>query len=97
MTQQDSLSRIENKSEVEAYLAQIKYALEDSHTEIVFQPYRRSDKSRAERYTNGFTVRDLFPRVQLLNSDTEFNHMVFVMSFHYAEHKFTARDFPYKK
>jgi hypothetical protein len=61
MTHQDSLSRIENKSEVEAYLARIKYALENSHTEIKFQRNRIIDASRDEQYTNEFTVHDLFP------------------------------------
>lgn len=36
-------------------------------------------------------------RVQHLSSDTEPKHFVFVMSFHYAEYKFSDGDFPYKK
>lgn len=148
MTEQECKSRIENKSEVEAYLAKIKYALGDSHTKINFQPQRGCDALRDEQYTNGFTVHDLFPnddpkvilrqellkldaenyketvkdinypaksemrvygrnyngkdvyikvRAELMDGNAGNNNTVLVMSFHYAEHTFTARDFPYKK
>ena len=58
---QQEISRIESKFEVEAYLERLKYALKDNHVELKFQENRRVDDSRDERFTNRFTVNDLFP------------------------------------
>ena len=33
----------------------------------------------------------------ILNSATDYSHLVFIMSFHFAEHHFSEEDFPYKQ
>ena len=94
----DTQTRNESRLEVQTYLQILNYALEHGAT-ITFQENRKVDLNRNIRYTNRYTISDLFPnenptsdvyiklRVELL---TEFgNHTVFVMSFHYAEKPFT--------
>lgn len=53
-------ARIESALEVQAYLQDLKYALEHGAT-VTFQMERRVDQNRDVRYTNKFTVADLFP------------------------------------
>ena len=53
--------RIEKKEEVEAYIAKIIYALGNSRAQIIFQKERKSDQNRDPRYTNKYTVAELFP------------------------------------
>ena len=53
-------SRIESDTEVKDYIAKIKYAL-DNGAEINFQEKRQVDENRNIKYTNGYTVRALFP------------------------------------
>lgn len=53
-------SRIESALEVQAYLQDLKYALEHGAT-VTFQMERRVDQNRDVRYTNKFTIADLFP------------------------------------
>lgn len=53
-------ARIETELEVTAYLADLKYAL-DHGAQLTFQQDRRVDEKRDMRYTNRFTVADLFP------------------------------------
>ena len=53
-------ARIENRLEVDAYLAQLKYALEHD-CKLSFQEDRDVDKRRDIHYTNRFTIADLFP------------------------------------
>lgn len=55
-----TVSRIESEAEVGAYIAKMKYAL-DHGAQINFQEKRRVDDSRDEKYTNGYTIRTLFP------------------------------------
>ena len=52
--------RIESRLEVSTYLAQLKYALNNGAT-ISFQRFRKIDGGRDERYTNDFTMNELFP------------------------------------
>lgn len=53
-------TRIESELEVQSYLQNLRYALSHGAT-ISFQAERWVDKSRDVRYTNQFTVADLFP------------------------------------
>lgn len=53
-------SRIESALEVQAYLQDLKYALEHGAT-VTFQMERRVDQNRDVHYTNKFTIADLFP------------------------------------
>ena len=53
-------ARIENRLQVDAYLAQLKYALEHD-CKLSFQEDRDVDKRRDIHYTNRFTIADLFP------------------------------------
>lgn len=59
MTQETS-ARIEKEVEVKAYLQDLKYALENG-AEILFQAERLVDKKREVKYTNQYTVNQLFP------------------------------------
>lgn len=53
-------ARIESVLEVQAYLQDLKYALDHGAT-VTFQMERRVDQNRDVHYTNKFTVADLFP------------------------------------
>lgn len=56
----DTRTRIESEIEVQAYLQDLRYAL--SHgAQVSFQAERLVDKNRDVKYTNQFTVADLFP------------------------------------
>lgn len=57
---QDLNARIETRGEVETYIAQLQYAL-DNGAKINFQAKRIVDKNRDEKYTNSYTVNTLFP------------------------------------
>lgn len=52
--------RIESKEEIETYLARLRYAL-DHGASLSIQRERRIDGNREERYTNKYTIDDLFP------------------------------------
>ena len=56
----DMNERIESRIEVEAYIQNLKYAIENG-AKIEFQARRRVDENRDERYTNLYTVNTLFP------------------------------------
>ena len=56
----DIKSRIESKLEIQSYLQNLSYAL-DHGAAITFQIDRQIDKSRDIKYTNKFTIADLFP------------------------------------
>lgn len=56
----DMRTRIESELEVNSYLQDLRYAL-SHNAEITFQAERLVDQSRDPRYTNRFTVADLFP------------------------------------
>ena len=53
-------ARIESELDVRAYLQDLKYALEHG-AKLTFQEERLVDQHRDQRYTNRFTVADLFP------------------------------------
>ena len=53
-------ARIESRLEVQSYLQDLCHALANG-AQIKFQELRQVDKSRNIRYTNRFTVADLFP------------------------------------
>lgn len=56
----DTRTRIESELEVSSYLQNLRYAL--SHgAKITFQAERLVDQNRNIKYTNQFTVADLFP------------------------------------
>ena len=56
----DHNARVESLDEVIAYIQKLKYAI-DSGAAIAFVPDRNVDRERDIRYTNRFTVNDLFP------------------------------------
>lgn len=49
-----------SKAEVETYLSKLRYALLDQSTLIDFQEERHVDQSREKKYTNVYTVAELF-------------------------------------
>lgn len=53
--------RIEKRDEVDAYLERLKYSITNSYVDLRFQQERRVDSQRDERFTNRFTVAELFP------------------------------------
>ena len=53
-------SRIESELEVRAYLQNLFYAL-DNGAKLSFQVERKIDQKRDRRYTNKYTISDLFP------------------------------------
>lgn len=55
-----SVRRIETESEVSAYLAKMKHALENG-AQIQFQIDRQVDNERDAYFTNRFTLSELFP------------------------------------
>ena len=57
---ENTKARIESKLEVTSYLQNLKYAL-DHGAKLTFQEDRKVDERREERFTNRFTVADLFP------------------------------------
>lgn len=138
-------SRVESRLDIQCYLQDLLYAL-DHGAKVSFQEDRQVDHKRDIRFTNKFTVADLFPDEDPVNAikrelrclkveeyiqtvkDTRFknksemrefgkvydgnkdvyikirvellsnngNHIVFVMSFHYAETPFTDDMFPFR-
>ena len=56
----DTTIRIETELEVQSYLQDLRYALEHG-AEVTFQIERQVDQNRDQRFTNKFTVADLFP------------------------------------
>lgn len=56
----DTTIRIETELEVQSYLQDLRYALEHG-AKVTFQIERQVDQNRDQRFTNKFTVADLFP------------------------------------
>ena len=56
----EAISRIESELEVNAYIQNLKFALNNG-AKIEFQVRRRVDDNREERFTNQYTVNALFP------------------------------------
>ena len=60
MPNNDERARIESKAEVQGYIQNLIYAL-DHGAHIDFQPVRAVDSTRDTKYSNAYTVADLFP------------------------------------
>lgn len=60
MSNNELTSRIENFLDIQAYLQNICYALENG-ARLMFQEHRRVDERRDIRYTNAYTIATLFP------------------------------------
>ena len=56
----ETRTRIESEIEVHAYLQDLRHALNHG-AQVSFQAERQVDQNRNVRYTNRFTVADLFP------------------------------------
>ncbi len=56
----DSLTRIESKFDVQCFLQNLNYAL-DNNAKVRFQEVRQIDQNRDITHTNKYTVADLFP------------------------------------
>lgn len=52
--------RIETEDEIKAYVARMKYAL-NTNAKITFQINRKVDEERDIKYTNRYTIAELFP------------------------------------
>ena len=61
ITNGNEAKRIETGSEADTYLEQVKYSLTNSKAKLQFQKERQTDTQRDERFTNRYTVGDLFP------------------------------------
>ncbi len=60
-TEGNTKKYIESKIEILTYIDRLKYALNSNQAKIKFQEQRLVDKCRDKKYTNRFTVADLFP------------------------------------
>lgn len=61
MNQTTEKKRIETRKEVQTYLDRIKYAIQSGFVKINFQKNRRVDQSRDKKYSNRYTMSQLFP------------------------------------
>lgn len=68
ITNSNEAKRIETRSEVDTYLDQLKYSLTNSKAKLQFQKERQTDTQRDERFTNRYTVGDLFPDEDPVNA-----------------------------
>jgi hypothetical protein len=53
--------RIESKLEVHTYLERLKYAIRSGYVTINFQKDRKVDAKKSRKYTNRYTMSQLFP------------------------------------
>ncbi|ABR47091.1 hypothetical protein Amet_0866 [Alkaliphilus metalliredigens QYMF] len=53
--------RTESKLQVQTYLDRLKYAIESGTVKINFQKSRQIDNMRDKKYTNRYTISQLFP------------------------------------
>lgn len=60
-TEKDEKKRKESRIEVQTYLARLKLALASKTVNINIQKTKQVDIGRNKRYTNRFTLGDLFP------------------------------------
>lgn len=60
-------SRVESEIEVKSYIQNLKYALNNG-AKINFQAKRMVDEQRDEKYTNQYTVNNLFPNENPVNA-----------------------------
>ena len=97
----NEVKRRETELEVDTYLQRLAYSFASDCVRLQFVIDRFVDSQRAERFTNRFTIGDLFPdeapekvlRRELLTLKTE-NYIETVKDIKYL---FTASDFPYNK
>ena len=67
--------RIENEFEVTTYLDRLNYALQSGQAKINYQKDRRVDENKDIRYTNRYTLSNLFPdedEVEVLKRELAF-------------------------
>ncbi len=60
-TERDCHKVPKNKEDVEAYLAKLRYALQEKSTLIELQEERYVDRDRKKEHTNVYTLGELFP------------------------------------
>lgn len=80
------LKRVESKSEVEAYIEKLKYALQNG-ARITFQIDRQVDRNRNIKFTNKYTVAALFP-----NESPEIALKRELLSLSVSEYQCTMKD-----
>ncbi|BEP30327.1 hypothetical protein HLPR_26580 [Helicovermis profundi] len=61
MSKDNQKKRIESKMEVQTYLDRLKYAIKSGSVRINFQKNRKVDEGRDKKYTNRYTMAQLFP------------------------------------
>lgn len=57
----DKGNYIEYKTEIIAYIAKLRYLLDSNNVKLIFQKERVVDENRNIKYTNRYTIGDLFP------------------------------------
>ena len=61
MNKVNEKKRMETKKEVQAYIDRLQYALQNGSVKVNFQKNRRVDERRDRKYTNRYTMSQLFP------------------------------------
>ncbi len=61
MNHNSDTKRQESRLEIQSYLGNLKYAIERDSTKIILQGKRQVDKGRDIKFTNNFTLANLFP------------------------------------
>lgn len=61
MNQTTEIKRIESEFGVQTYLDRLKYAIQSGSARLNFQKDRRADRNRDKKYTNRYTMGQLFP------------------------------------
>ena len=61
MKQTTEIKRKESKIEIKTYLERLKYAIQCGSARLNFQKDRKVDQGRDKRYTNRYTLGQLFP------------------------------------
>lgn len=61
MSNTKQTKRLESKQEVETYLDRLLYAIQSGSVKITFLKERDVDKKRNRKYTNRYTMSQLFP------------------------------------
>lgn len=61
MNNKNDPRRIESRLEVKTYIDRLKYAIKSGSGTIKFQKERQVDNNRDRKYTNRYTIANLFP------------------------------------
>lgn len=61
MNTENGIKRIESKLEIQTYLDKLKYAIKSNSVKVNFQKKRMVDERRNIKYTNRYTIAQLFP------------------------------------